>query len=163
MTINRRSILLRNANLIVTDGVKASVSIVKRGSVPALKLDYEFSGAGYATVRLPVSIDLPGNFAFRFQAWGAGPRNTLEFKVLDASTDNVWWVHRANHAFSSTPCRLSTSGATFGMPGDRSESCLVMLLLLTLLSLPPQVVRARFTLASSSLKNCPSLLPPLHQ
>ena len=106
MTINRRSILLRNANLIVTDGVKASVSIVKRGSVPALKLDYEFSGAGYATVRLPVSIDLPGNFAFRFQAWGAGPRNTLEFKVLDASTDNVWWVHRANHAFSSTPVSL---------------------------------------------------------
>lgn len=106
MTINRRSILLRNARLIVTDGVKAAFSVVKRGSVPALKLDYQFSGAGYATLRLPVSIDLPGNFAFRFKTWGASPRNTLEFKVLDASTDNVWWVHRANFAFSQNPVAL---------------------------------------------------------
>ncbi len=57
----------------------------------ALRVDFSFSGSGWAIARRQVDLDLPDNYAFRFRLRGKGPANHLEFKLVDASGDNVWW------------------------------------------------------------------------
>jgi hypothetical protein len=89
-----------NCRLVKSDGVKAAISQDKRKGSRAVRLDFEFSGAGHAIVRVPVSIKLPENYVFRFDVAGKSPVNTLEIKLLDQSTDNVWWVNRPNFTFT---------------------------------------------------------------
>lgn len=60
----------------------------------ALRLDFAFSGGGYAIARREVDLDLPENFLFRFKIRGEAPPNTLEFKLVDESGENVWWSVR---------------------------------------------------------------------
>src|SRR5215208_6041457 len=58
----------------------------------ALRIDFDFHGhGGYAIARREVPIDLPPNFEFSFFVRAQAPRNTLEFKLIDASGENVWW------------------------------------------------------------------------
>jgi hypothetical protein len=60
-----------------------------------LRLDFEFAGgAGYVILRKHFELPLPENYAFSFRAKGAGPANTLEFKLLDPGAQNVWWHRR---------------------------------------------------------------------
>ncbi len=86
--------------LVLSDGVKATLSQHKPDR--AVRLDFEFNGAGHAIVRVPVAIKLPDNYVFQFAVAGQSPVNTLEIKLLDQSTDNVWWVNRPHFAFSGT-------------------------------------------------------------
>ncbi|MFA6213148.1 MAG: discoidin domain-containing protein [Candidatus Obscuribacterales bacterium] len=86
-----------SCKLVLSDGVKATLSQHRPGAV---RLDFEFNGAGHAIVRVPVAIKLPDNYVFQFAVAGQSPINTLEIKLLDKSTDNVWWVNRPNFAFS---------------------------------------------------------------
>jgi len=66
----------------------------------ALRLDFDFHGhGGYAIARKPVSIDLPPDFEFAFWIRGICPPNNLEFKLIDATGDNVWWVNQRNFVF----------------------------------------------------------------
>lgn len=66
----------------------------------SLRLDFDFhGGGGYAVARRAVSIDLPANYAFSFRLRGASPVNHLEFKLVDASGDNVWWHVKRDLAF----------------------------------------------------------------
>ena len=88
--------------LVATDGVKASLHQEMHRGQKALRLDFQFSGSGYALLRIPVNIRLHPNYVFQFQVAGQCPDNTLEFKLLDASTDNVWWVNRPNFKFTKT-------------------------------------------------------------
>ncbi|MBK6899979.1 MAG: discoidin domain-containing protein [bacterium] len=62
----------------------------------ALRLDFGFTGGGYAIARREVDVALPQNYAFSFRLRGACPVNTLEFKLVDETGENVWWrVERA--------------------------------------------------------------------
>ncbi|CAN5592200.1 discoidin domain-containing protein [soil metagenome] len=88
-----------SCKLVLSDGVKATLSQHRPNS--AVRLDFEFNGAGHAIVRVPVSIKLTDSYVFQFAVAGQSPVNTLEIKLLDKSTDNVWWVNRPNFAFSS--------------------------------------------------------------
>jgi hypothetical protein len=75
-------------SLIAADGVRGA--IVEDGG--ALRLDYDFSaGAGYCVVRRRVDLPLDPNYRFGLRYRGTGPRNTLEFKLVDPSGENVWW------------------------------------------------------------------------
>jgi F5/8 type C domain-containing protein len=66
----------------------------------ALCLDFDFQGgAGYAIARRPVSLTLPANYEFTFELRGEAPVNNLEFKLVDPSGENVWWVNRRNFEF----------------------------------------------------------------
>jgi hypothetical protein len=77
---------------------EAAGPAARRGS--AVRLDIDFQGhGGYAIARRRLDLDLPANYQFRFWIRGAAPRNNLEFKLLDASGDNVWWVVRRDFAF----------------------------------------------------------------
>ena len=65
------------------------------GAPGEICLDFDFRGrGGYAAARRPLPLDLPANYAFSFTLRGAGPSNTLEFKLVDPSGDDVWWVRR---------------------------------------------------------------------
>ncbi|MEO8161634.1 MAG: discoidin domain-containing protein, partial [Arenimonas sp.] len=67
----------------------------------ALCLDYDFHGvSGYVGIRRALPLDYPADYAFDFRLRGDSPRNNLEFKLVDASGDNVWWVQRPNRVFS---------------------------------------------------------------
>lgn len=57
----------------------------------ALRLDFSFTGGGYAIARREVDLDLPDNYTFRFRLRGEAPANHLEFKLVDDSGENVWW------------------------------------------------------------------------
>lgn len=87
----------QNCSLVKTDGVEAAFQLESG----RLRLDFAFGGSGYALVRIKLAepLVLPANYAFKFAVKGNCPANTLEFKLLDASTDNVWWVNRPNFKF----------------------------------------------------------------
>ena len=83
-----------------SDGVKASIRTVAGLEGQALCLDFDFSGvAGYAMARRALPIDFPSNYEFSFYVRGDAPANNLEFKLIDVSGDNVWWVNRRDFAF----------------------------------------------------------------
>jgi len=66
----------------------------------SLRLDYDFhGGGGYAVARREVSLDLPAHWRFTFRVRGDALPNNLEFKLIDASGDNVWWCNRRDFEF----------------------------------------------------------------
>lgn len=69
------------------DGVALTLS----DDAGALRLDFRFTGGGYAIARREVDLALPPNYDFRFRVRGDAPANHLEFKLVDASGENVWW------------------------------------------------------------------------
>ncbi|RYG19473.1 MAG: carbohydrate-binding protein, partial [Caulobacteraceae bacterium] len=80
--------------------VHAAVSAVAGHDGRAVRLDYDFDGkAGYAVLSRPLPFDLPDNYEISFWVRGAGPTNTFEVKLTDASADNVWWKQTARYDF----------------------------------------------------------------
>ena len=60
-----------------------------------MRMDFDFHGhAGWAAARRRVDLDLPANYRFNLRLRGETPQNTLEFKLVDPSGDNVWWYRR---------------------------------------------------------------------
>ena len=84
------------------------VSGAIRSDGGALCLDYDFNGvSGYVGIQRDIAIEYPDNYRFDFALRGASPANDLQFKLIDASGDNVWWVNRPKYAFPAewTPVR----------------------------------------------------------
>ena len=87
-----------------TDDVRAGVSGVADKSGTALRLDFDFTDAngapvnGYATAHRALLLDLSGNFELSFRVRGDAPVNNLQFKLIDASGDNVWWLNQPDFA-----------------------------------------------------------------
>ncbi|MFY9551198.1 MAG: discoidin domain-containing protein, partial [Thermoanaerobaculia bacterium] len=78
------------------DGVRLDLS----ADAGALRLDFDFQGhAGWAAARKAFPRRLPENWAFRFRIKGDTPPQTLEFKLLDPSGQNVWWSVRRDFDF----------------------------------------------------------------
>src|SRR5437016_4884916 len=82
-----------------SDGVRASLRAVEGLEGQALCLDFDFAGvAGYASARRALPIDFPPNYEFSFSIRGDAPTNNLEFKLIDASREDVWWVNHRDFA-----------------------------------------------------------------
>ena len=64
------------------DGVTMALHHDRGHRGRALRLDFSFSGGGYAIARRATSIDLPRNYAFSFWIRGEAPSNTLELLSL---------------------------------------------------------------------------------
>ncbi|MFZ0790262.1 MAG: discoidin domain-containing protein [Chromatiaceae bacterium] len=57
----------------------------------AMRLDFDFrGGGGFVVARKPFPLTLPESYCFSFDIRGIGPSNILEFKLVDASNQNVW-------------------------------------------------------------------------
>jgi hypothetical protein len=73
-----------------------------------LCLDYDFNGvSGYVGMQRDLGIEYPANYRFDFDLRGESPDNDLQFKLIDASGDNVWWVNRPKYVYPHewTPIR----------------------------------------------------------
>lgn len=87
--------------LVLSDQVSGSLRpVAGAGGGRAMCLDYDFHDvSGYVGVRRALDIQYPANYRFGFQLRGDSPGNDLQFKLLDASGDNVWWVNRPGYDF----------------------------------------------------------------
>jgi hypothetical protein len=63
----------------------------------SLCLDYDFAGvSGYAVMRRALPTSWPARFDLAARLKSTGATNDFQFKLVDASGDNVWWVNRPN-------------------------------------------------------------------
>ena len=83
------------------DGVEISVHSDSNGvHGRAMRVDFDFHGhGGYAVIHRPLSLTLPPNYEFSFGIKGDAPTNTLEFKLIDSTGENVWWSNNPNFQF----------------------------------------------------------------
>ena len=89
--------------VIRSDQVAGTLRTIDGADGRALCLDYDFHGvSGYVGVQRDLPLDYPDNYAFAFRLKGEGTKNDLQFKLVDASGDNVWWATKPK----------------FAMPGD---------------------------------------------
>jgi hypothetical protein len=66
----------------------------------SIRIDFDFHGhGGYAVIRRDVKLELPANYEFSWSIRGEAPVNTLEFKLVDPSGDNVWWSNQPGYVF----------------------------------------------------------------
>ncbi len=83
------------------DGVDLVIGSEPGSRGRCMRLDFDFhGGGGYAVARRTLALELPENYAFSFRLRGAAPSNHLEFKLVDASGDNVWWHVRRDVHFA---------------------------------------------------------------
>lgn len=83
-----------------SDDVKASLRRGKGSEGNALCMDFDFGAvSGYAVARRELPVEYPENYEFSFGMRGDAPANTLQFKLADASGENVWWVNRPDYVF----------------------------------------------------------------
>lgn len=89
-------------HVIASTQVSGSIRPVKTDDGSALCLDYDFNGvSGYVGIQRDLQIDYPDNYRFDFKLRGESPDNDLQFKLIDASGDNVWWVNRPKYTYPS--------------------------------------------------------------
>lgn len=83
------------------EGVEISVHQDPSGAHGgAMRVDFDFHGhGGYAVIHRALNMTLPPNYEFSFAIKGDAPTNTLEFKLIDATGDNVWWSNNQNFRF----------------------------------------------------------------
>ena len=78
-----------------SDGVTLAIRSDSGVRGRAMRLDVDFhGGGGYAVARKAMPIALDSNYIISFRIRGTARTNNLEFKLVDASGDNVWWVNR---------------------------------------------------------------------
>ena len=84
-----------------SDGVSLRLSTDSGFTGQALRLDFDFNGhGGYAVAHRTLALELPDNYAFSFRIRGLARPNNLEFKLIDSTGDNVWWVNQRDFNFS---------------------------------------------------------------
>lgn len=84
-----------------SDGVSLAIHADPAGrGGRAMRLDVDFhGGAGYAIARRELPVELPDDYEFTVWVRGDVPPNNLEFKLVDSTGDNVWWVNRRDFVF----------------------------------------------------------------
>lgn len=89
--------------VVASDQVGGSIRVIDGADGKALCLDYDFHGvSGYAGMQRDIDLAYPGNYRFDLLLRGESPRNDLQFKLVDASGDNVWWVNTPRYDFPAT-------------------------------------------------------------
>ncbi|WP_144899248.1 discoidin domain-containing protein [Luteimonas cucumeris] len=111
--------------VVTSNQVTGKLRQVEGVSGKALCLDYDFNGvSGHAGFQRELPLDYPDNYQFTFQLRGESPKNDLQFKVIDASGDNVWWVNRPAYEYPNqwTPVRYKKRhiGKAWGPDPDKT-------------------------------------------
>jgi len=85
---------------VASDQVQIQTQLVEGYSGTCIRIDFDFSsGAGYGGIQKILPVELPENYQFSFYLKGEAPSNNLEFKLLDGSGENVWWLNQRNFDF----------------------------------------------------------------
>jgi hypothetical protein len=88
-----------------SDGVELKIA----PDAGAMRFDFDFhQHAGYAIARRAVDLDLPPNFEFTFSMRAEAGVNNLEFKLIDESGENVWWMNRRDFQFPKSWTEIAT-------------------------------------------------------
>jgi hypothetical protein len=83
-----------------SDGVSLNLVTDKGVNGNSMRLDFDFHGhGGYAVIHKDLKLTVPGNYEFSFYIRGESPVNTLEFKLVDPTGDNVWWSNQPGFVF----------------------------------------------------------------
>lgn len=91
-----------------SDGVSLRIAADSGYRGRALRMDIDYrGGGGYAVVRRQLPLELPANYAITFWVRGDVPPNNLEFKLVDPSGDNVWWVNRRDFRFPTAWTKIT--------------------------------------------------------
>ncbi|HMM11609.1 MAG TPA: discoidin domain-containing protein, partial [Bacteroidales bacterium] len=86
--------------LILSDGVEASLHVEKGVTGQSIRFDYDFTkGTGYGGMQKFIALDLPEHFEISFLLKAESPSNNFEVKFIDESGHNVWWVNNRNYDF----------------------------------------------------------------
>ncbi|MET0580762.1 MAG: discoidin domain-containing protein, partial [Pseudoxanthomonas sp.] len=86
--------------VVTSNQVTATLRQAEGVQGKALCLDYDYHGvSGYAGIQRALPLAYPQNYRFDFRLRGDSPANDLQFKLTDASGDNVWWVNSPRYAF----------------------------------------------------------------
>ena len=79
----------------------SGVEMNVRAEGAAVRVDFDFhGGGGWAAFRKDTLLHLPENYEITFRLKADAPKNTLEFKLVDATGENVWWVRRPEFEFA---------------------------------------------------------------
>ena len=83
-----------------TDDVKAALRAADGPHGKALCVDFDFGNVtGYISVQRALPIAYPARYEFTLDVRGDAPPNALQFKLVDASGENVWWGQRPEFSF----------------------------------------------------------------
>ena len=92
-----------------SEGVELRISQDSGFAGRAMRLDFDFhGGTGYAIARRSLPIDLPENWEFAWRMRADAPVNDLEFKLIDPSGENVWWMNRRRFEYPREWQRIRT-------------------------------------------------------
>lgn len=90
------------------DGVELRLAGDRGRTGRALRMDFSFTaGGGYAIARRTAALPLPANYTWSFWIRGEARPNTLEFKLVDRSGDNVWWYTERDRVFDGAWHRIT--------------------------------------------------------
>ena len=95
--------------IAATDDVKAALRGIDGPHGKAMCIDFDFgSVTGYVAASRPLPIDYPARYEFSLGVRGEALPNALQFKLVDASGENVWWSQRPDYRFPKewTPLKL---------------------------------------------------------
>lgn len=118
--------------------VKMNISTDQGRTGTAIRLDYDFTkGTGYSGFQKLFPLNLPDNYEISFWMKANSPSNNFEFKVADASGDNVWFVNHRNFAFPTEwkKIKIKKRNLEFAWGPNPSPK-------------PPHIDRIEFTIAS---------------
>jgi len=83
-----------------TDDVKAALRAADGLHGKALCIDFDFGNVtGYISAQRALPIDYPARYEFTMDVRGDAPPNAFQFKLVDASSENVWWGQRPEFRF----------------------------------------------------------------
>ena len=81
-----------------SDEVKTRMRRAADGEGSALCMDFDFGRvSGYAVAARALPLEFPENYEFVLRLRGDAPPNSLQFKLVDTTGENVWWVHRPDY------------------------------------------------------------------
>ena len=90
------------------DGVELRLAGDRGRTGRALRMDFSFTaGGGYAIARRRAAIPLPSNYTWSFWIRGDARPNTLEFKLVDRTGENVWWYTERDRVFDGAWQRIT--------------------------------------------------------
>ena len=92
--------LLEGWNVHASDGVVVTISRDTGRTGKAVRMDVVFAvGSGYGGIHKKFPIRLPAGYQFSFDIKAEFPTNNFEFKLIDTTGQNVWWLNKRNFTF----------------------------------------------------------------